>query len=495
MVLASIGVVLALVVLVVLAYRGHSVIIAAPIAALVGVLFSGAPLMASYTQIFMPAAGNFVTTFFPLFLVGAVFGGLMSVSGYADQLATWISRLVGAKRAILATAIATALLTYGGISAWVIAFTIVPIAKILFREAGIPRRLMPAAIALGIFTFATAALPGSPQIHNTIPTKYFGTTTYAAPILGIIGATVTFILGMAWLEYRTRKLIAAGEIYDESEDAGDSIDSAVADAEHAIDDAEREKIEVPPHVLATLSPSGRPDRDTTLKGLQGLFPVLVVVGMNLLFTYAISKHMDFDYLAEEKFGATTLSALLGTWSVIIAMVTAIIVMFIMNPRNFTIYVKGLSDGAKNAVVPALTTASEVGFGAVIASLAVFAAFQSHLFDVSDNPVIIGTVATAIISGLTGSSSGGLSITLASFGDQLSQLAHDQGISLELLHRTIAMASVSFDSLPHNGAIVTLLLVCGMSHRKAYKDIGMVTILAPLIGVLVVMGLGAVMPTM
>lgn len=491
MVLASIGVVLALLVLVVLAYRGHSVIIAAPIAALIGVLFSGAPLMASYTQIFMPAAGNFVTTFFPLFLVGAVFGGLMSVSGYADHLATWISRLVGAKRAILATAIATALLTYGGISAWVIAFTIVPIAKTLFSEAGIPRRLMPAAIALGIFTFATAALPGSPQIHNTIPTKYFGTTTYAAPVLGIIGAVVTFGLGMAWLEYRTRKLIAAGESFEEDTDASGDMLTA---AENAVDDAEWEKIEVPAHVLATLSPSGRPDRQTTLKGLQGLFPVLVVVAMNLLFTYVISKHMNVDYLSEEKFGATTLSALLGTWSVIIAMATAIIVIFIMNPRNFTEYVKGLSDGAKNAVVPALTTASEVGFGAVIASLAVFAAFQHHLFGISDNPVIIGTVATAVISGLTGSSSGGLSITLASFGDQLAQLAQEQGISLELLHRTIAMASVSFDSLPHNGAIVTLLLVCGMTHRKAYKDIGMVTILAPLIGVLVVMGLGAVMPT-
>ncbi|MEJ6548922.1 GntP family permease [Corynebacterium sp. USCH3] len=473
MVLASIGVILALLVLIVLAYRGHSVIVAAPIAALIGVLFSGAPLMASYTQIFMPAAGNFIVNFFPLFLVGAIFGTLMSASGYADHLARWISRLVGAKKAILATAIATALLTYGGISAWVIAFTIVPVANSLFREANIPRRLMPAAIALGIFTFATAALPGSPQIHNAIPTRYFGTTTYAAPAFGIIGAIVTFALGMAWLGYRTRKLVAAGEVYEEPE--------------------HQEPTPIPVRT-STESSSRWPDRKTTLLGLRGLLPILIVVGMNLLFVYVLSKRMDFDYLAEDKFGNTDIGAVMGTWSVVIAMATAILVIFLMKPGMFSTYVKGLSDGAKNAVVPAFTTASEVGFGAVIASLAVFAALQNSIFDVSNNPVVIGAVATAVISGLTGSSSGGLTITLETFGDQLAQMATDQGISLELLHRVIAMASVSFDSLPHNGAIVTLLLVCGLTHRQSYKDVGMVTIVPPLIGVLVVMGLGAVFPT-
>lgn len=477
MVLASIGVILALLVLIVLAYRGHSVIVAAPIAALIGVLFSGAPLMASYTQIFMPAAGNFIVNFFPLFLVGAIFGTLMSASGYADHLAQWISRLVGAKKAILATAIATALLTYGGISAWVIAFTIVPVANSLFREANIPRRLMPAAIALGIFTFATAALPGSPQIHNAIPTRYFGTTTYAAPVFGIIGAIVTFVLGMAWLEYRTRKLVAAGEVYEEPSHQETTVATTMTTTS-----------------TSTSSPSRWPDRATTLLGLRGLLPILIVVGMNLLFVYVLSKKMDFAYLAEDKFGNTDIGAVMGTWSVVIAMATAILAIFLMKPGMFSTYIKGLSDGAKNAVVPAFTTASEVGFGAVIASLAVFAALQNSIFDVSNNPVVIGAIATAVISGLTGSSSGGLTITLETFGDQLAQMATDQGISLELLHRVIAMASVSFDSLPHNGAIVTLLLVCGLTHRQSYKDVGMVTIVPPLIGVLVVMGLGAVFPT-
>src|SRR5699024_1226522 len=163
MTLALIGIILSLALLITLAYRGHSVVAVAPFAASIAVIFSGAPLLASYTQIFMPALGGFMASFFPLFLVGAIFGRLMTVSGYAQDLASWISRMLGPKFAILVTTLATALLTYGGVSAWLVVFTIFPIATSLFREADIPKRLMPAAIALGIFTFATAALPGSPQ--------------------------------------------------------------------------------------------------------------------------------------------------------------------------------------------------------------------------------------------------------------------------------------------------------------------------------------------
>ncbi|GAB3126853.1 GntP family permease [Tsukamurella serpentis] len=489
MVLAAAGVVLALLTLIVLAYRGHSVIVAAPVAALVGALFSGAPLMASYTQIFMPAAGRFIANFFPLFLFGAVFGALMSISGYADHLARWISGMVGAERAIFATAVATALLTYGGISAWVIAFTMVPIADSLFREANIPRRLLPAAIALGIFTFATAALPGSPQIHNAIPTKYFGTTTYAAPGLGIIGAAVTFGLGMVWLQRRNRTLAAQGEGYGALPvPNADEAVSATASPGHGSADPSGAAPADPPRA------AGLPDRSTTIRGLQALLPVIVVVTVNLLFVYVLSRRLDFGYLDEKKYGTTSINAVLGVWSVTIAMIAAIVVIFAMKPSMFSRYVRALSEGARNAAIPVLTTASEVGFGAVVASLAVFTALQNSIFGLSDEPLVVGAATTAIISGLTGSSSGGLTITLETFGAQLAQLADEHGISPDLLHRVIAMASVSFDSLPHNGAIVTLLIVCGLTHRQSYRDIGMVTIIPPLIGVLVVLTLGSFLPT-
>lgn len=523
MLLGFIGVLLSLAVLIGLAYRGHSVVAVAPIAALIAVVFSGAPALATYTQIFMPALGGFIINFFPLFLAGAIFGRLMTVSGYAEDLARWIPRIFGAKQAVLVTAVVTALLTYGGVSAWVIAFTVVPIAKPLFRHANVSMKLMPASIALGIFTFATAALPGSPQIHNAIPTRFFGTTTFAAPLLGIIGALITFGLGMAYLTWRERSLQKKGEGFvdisssatDEPEPVSPGASSPVsyensredgmprpgtsASAGAALATATavtaRAAMKAPAAPVITRPQLQMSATEITRRGLLGLLPIVVVVVVNALFVYAISPLLDTSYLAEEKFGATTLQAVLGIWSVTVGLVAAGALIFVLQPSKARAYVSSLTEGARNAVLPVFTTASEVGYGAVIASLAVFAVLRDSLFEVSSNPLVVGVFATAVISGITGSSSGGLSITLQTFGEQLSQMAQDQGISAEFMHRAIAMASVSFDSLPHNGAIVTLLIVCGMTHRQAYKDIGVVTLIFPTVGVLAIMFLGMAFPVM
>ena len=206
--------------------------------------------------------------------------------------------------------------------------------------------------------------------------------------------------------------------------------------------------------------------------------------MNYVFVHWIASHMNFDYLADDKFGATKLSSVIGVWSVVVAIVTAIILIFIMRPKMVRNMFNELSDGAKNAILPCFTTASEVGYGAVIASLAVFAAIKSSMFSIDGDALLVGIAATGVISGITGSSSGGLSITLEAFADQLSTMAVEQGISHETLHRLIAMASVCFDSLPHNGAVLTILLVCNMTHKKSYKDIAAVTVVIPLISLAV-----------
>lgn len=506
MLLPLIGIIVSLVFLITFAYRGHSVLVVAPIAALVAVLFSWDPLLASYTQVFMPALGNFVISFFPLFIAGAIFGRLMTVSGHAEDLARLIPRVLGPKQAVLTTVVVTALMTYGGISAWVIAFTIVPIAVPLFRSANVSMRLIPAAIALGIFTFATAALPGSPQIHNAIPTRFFGTTVFAAPWLGLIGAAVTFVLGFGWLRWRQSSLLRRGEGFADISTGALALQGGAASSAEAVSAPSPEVTvgstpSMPHPVTGVVSRGGAvqdvqaPLGETLRTGLVGLLPIAVVVVVNALFVYVISPRLDTSYLETERFGGTTLSAVIGVWSVTVALVAAIVVIFLLRPRRAAEYVRGLSEGARNAVMPVFTTASEVGYGAVIASLAVFGMIRDDLFGLSSNPAVVGAIATAAISGISGSSSGGLSITLASFGQQLSEMAAAQGISPELLHRVVAVASVSFDSLPHNGAIITLLLVCGLTHRQAYKDIAVVTVLVPLVGVLAVLGLGIAVPAL
>ena len=208
------GIVLALALLIYLAYRGISVIVLAPLVAAVAVLFDvSAPLLASYTQVFMPAAGRFVALYFPLFLLGAIFGRFMEDSGAANSISNRFVDWLGARNAILAIVLACALLTYGGVSLFVVAFAVYPIATAMFRAAGLPKRLIPAAIALGAFTFTMTALPGTPAIQNAIPMPYFNTTPFAAPGLGMITGLVMFAIGIGWLGFRAKQATTAGEGY------------------------------------------------------------------------------------------------------------------------------------------------------------------------------------------------------------------------------------------------------------------------------------------
>ena len=221
MALELLAILLSLGLLMAFAYRGLPVIVFAPVFALLAVALSGLPLLPSFTESFMGHAAGYVKAFFPLFLLGAIFGKLMETSGAAGSIAAAIVRALGARRAIVAVVMACAILTYGGVSLFVVAFAVYPLAAVMFREAGIPRRLIPGAIALGAFTFTMDALPGSPQIQNLIPTRYFGTDAYAAPLVGITGGAAILIGGLAWLESRRARAAAAGEGYGDHRRGGD----------------------------------------------------------------------------------------------------------------------------------------------------------------------------------------------------------------------------------------------------------------------------------
>lgn len=215
MIIEVLSIVIALGLLMFFAYRGYPVIVFAPIFTLLAVVMSGIALLPSYTETFMTNAANYVKSFFPIFLLGAIFGKVMELSGAASSIAHTIVKALGSNRAILAVVLACSILTYGGVSLFVVAFAVYPFAAAIFREANIPKRLIPGTIALGAFTYTMDALPGTPQIQNIIPTTYFGTDAYAAPVVGIIGAIIVFVGGMAWLERRRKQAAAAGEGYGE----------------------------------------------------------------------------------------------------------------------------------------------------------------------------------------------------------------------------------------------------------------------------------------
>jgi len=456
--LGVVGIVISLLLLMYLAYRGITVLILAPLLALLAASFSGdIPLLAGYTEVFMEAFAGYAKAFFPLFLLGAIFGKIMDDSGAAKSIALFITGKLGSDKGILAVVLSCAILTYGGVSLFVVAFAVFPIAAALFREADIPKRLIPASIALGAFTFTMTALPGSPQIQNAIPMPYFGTTAFAAPILGLIGGAMMFSLGMVWLGFRARKAVAKGEGYgDHKEEDVKALDKA----------------SLPGIIPAAL-------------------PIVIVIILNFLLIKFVFDGMEAAYLADY---GTTLSRVKGLWSIIVSLTVSIVISVILYWKYFEDVKSSLNKGAIGSLLAIANTASEVGYGNVIKALAAFAMVKAAILAIPGTPLLSIAASTSILAGITGSASGGMSIALAALGDVYMQKAAAVGINPEAFHRIAAMACGGMDTLPHNGAVITLLGICGLTHRDSYADIGVVTVLIPLVatGVAIVFALFGVL---
>jgi H+/gluconate symporter-like permease len=474
------GILLGLALIVWLAYRGWSILLLAPAAALLAAAFSGGPLLAHWTQTFMGAAAAFVAQFFPLFLLGAVFGKLMEDSGAVGAIAAFMNARLGPRRAMLTVVLAGALVTYGGVSLFVAFFVLAPMAQAAFRAAQIPRRLMPAAIALGTSTFTMSALPGTPAIQNAIPIPFFGTTPLAAPGLGVIAAAIMLGFGLWWLGRAEATARRNGEGYGEGTAAPD-----IAAGDETVRERATLAREFDPAEIGRGRESGRPP-PIALAAL----PLAVVVAVNVMMSLLILPRRDFAFLAEAQWGATSLSAVSGVWAVVTALAAAIAVAAAANWRRLPSLRQTMDAGANASVLPVLSVASLVGFGAVVAAVPAFAMVRDWLLSFEGGPLVSLAVATNVLAALTGSASGGLTIALEALGHTYLRLAAEHGIDPALLHRVAVISAGTLDSLPQNGAVVTLLAVCGATHRESYLDLAMAVIVGPIVALAAVIALGS-----
>jgi len=443
-----IGIIASLFALMYMAYMGFSVILFAPVFALLAASLQGLPIMPSYTELFMAKAVVYVKAFFPIFMLGAVFGKVMEDTLLAKAITPSIIQALGHKRASLAVVLSCAILTYGGVSLFVVVFAVYPFAAALFKEANIPKRLIPGCIALGSFTFTMDAFPGSPQIQNIIPTNFYGTTGYAAPIAGLVGGTCIFVLGMLWLEYRRKKAAARGEGY----------------GEHTLNE---------PIASAAV---------TLPKWYIGILPLLTVLVINFILSRLVTWNPDsLAPLAGMKIPlmAPDVKRVIGIWSLVIALVCGIVLALALGFKNVPKgggFQKALNTGAIGSLLAIMNTASEVGYGNVIAALPGFKSIANFLLGIKlgGTPLVSEAVSVTTLAGITGSASGGMSIALDLMSKDWIAWANSIGMSPEILHRIASMASGGCDSLPHNGAVITLLAVCGLTHKQSYPDIGMIT---------------------
>ena len=412
------GIFLGLALLMILAFRGYSIIWIGPLTAAVVALTGGLPLVDAYKDTYMTGFVGYTKVWFPVFMLGAIFGYLMDYTGAARSVAKWLTKMFGPQRAILGVVIGCAVLTYGGISLFVVVFSMYPIALALFREANISRSLIPGCIAFGSFTFTMTAIPGTPQIQNLIPMPYYGTDPTAAPIMGVVAAVFMFISGYAYLSWRQKKLEAAGIGFTEPTNM-------------KAQTKEDEKLPSP---------------------LLSLLPLIsVIVTLNVL-----------------------------KWDIIAALLSGIILSMILNYKLMEGFPDAITKGAAGSMTAIINTSAAVGFGTVVKAVPGFQDLTSLVIGIRGNPLISEAVAVNILAGATGSASGGMSIALEALADKYLQLAAQIGLNPEALHRIASLASGGLDTLPHNGAVLTLLAVTGMSHKESYFDIFITSLVLPIL---------------
>lgn len=426
------------------AYRGFSVIVGAPLCALlaIGLALGPSAMLPAFSGLFMKAMVDFIALYLPVFLLGALFGKMMELTGSAASISAAIVGVLGERHTMGAVVLACAVLTYGGVSLFVVAFAVYPFAKALFRRSRIAERLIPGTIALGSFTFTMDALPGTPQIQNVIPTTFFGTTLYAAPILGVCGALFVLTTGMIYLE-RRKRVLGPQEYEDEPPVGEGTVDRAL-----------------PSPILAFL-------------------PLMSVAIINFTFSRFLAgiepKDIPLSSFGIESDVEVHLSKMAGIYAIEVALIGGIFLAAVLGFARLKGHIQsGMDKAVGGAMLAALNTGSEYGFGAVIAALPGFAVVKKFLAGAISDPLLNEAVSVNLLAGITGSASGGMSIALAAMSENFKAAALQADIPFEVLHRVASMASGGMDTLPHNGAVITLLMITGMTHKQSYGDIFAIT---------------------
>ena len=453
--MAYLGLLAGLALLIYLAMRGVNILFASLLCGLVVAATNGLTIHEAFSTHY--ATGplgtfSFAGRFFLLFIAGAVFGRIMGESKAATSIALALVNRLGAHRALTITVIASAGLTYSGVVVYVVIFAMYPLGLSLLKEADIPKRLFCAALALGGATFTLTALPGTPSIQNVIPSVALGTDLFAAPVLGLTGGAIMFVLGMFYLERQRIAAKEAGEGFDPG--PNDKVDNIIAS-----DDMPNWRV--------------------------ALVPLVVVLGIILL-----PRLISTMGLAPESGGIAELIKFANSqpvfWPSLALVIGSVLASSLFNNlRGRTLEVFG--EGTNDAVMPLFNTAAVIGFGGIVVQTIGFQDFSSAMLNSGLPPKLSAFASISVVSAITGSASGGLQIFMTTMADSYIAM----GIPVDELHRIVAIASGSFDTLPHCGGVIAMLTITQLTHKQAYRDVGIITVIIPVIATLAVIAISGV----
>lgn len=421
--------------LVVLTVRGINLFVATPVCALVIALTSHLPMLPQLVQaaegnllaLYMQGFTGFIANWFFMFLLGSIFGKLMELSGAAESIARWVIVRTGRAHAALAVVLACAVLTYGGVSLFVVAFSVYPTAVALFREANLPRRFIPAALSFGSVTF-TMTSAGSPEIQNWIPIQFLHTSPWAAWEASLVVAVFMAVLGYWCLMAMLRRAQARGERF-----------------ESRATDVSMNRTSLPHVALALLPP-------TTVS----------------MVSFVLHEQLQ-------------------TSALIVALLAGSAMIPLACGRHLRETGRAIAEGSTGALVAIGNTAAVVGFGTVAKAAPAFGVAVEWLAGSGEGGIAGAVFAVSIIAAITGSASGGQAIALPLLAPAL--LA--SGVNPDHIHRAVAISSGVLDSLPHNGYVVTTIrAICGETHRAAYVPVGILTVIVPGLGLLLCLALFA-----
>lgn len=435
--LAPLGILLSIVLIIYFSIKGYSILFMGPLCSVLVILTNQMDVFSaliSAPNSYMMGLAQFIANFFMVFLLGSILAKYMEASGAARSIAEFVLKLTGTENPysmLLAIFLICSLLTFGGVSLFVVLFAIIPLSRPLFKQMNISWSLIAIPIELGILTFTMTMLPGSPSIQNVIPTTTLGTTLTAGPLLGLVGTVVVITFGLWYMKRELDKSIRKGEVYEFQD-----IDSITGVYEEG-------RL---PHIGVSLA------------------PLLLLIA--IIFIGSFLKIHNI---------------------IILALVASILFSAIVLGS----YTKGqkevINAGAQGAISPIFFTAAAVGFGSVINAAPGFKVISDLILHIPGNPLISLSIVTSLMSIITGSSSGSLGIIMQGFAKSYL----DMGIIPDVLHRIAAMSSGPLSLMPHSGVVLTFFALTGLNHKNSYKHIFISTVVGSFLAMLVALVLAIV----